>query len=166
MLIMATFNYTLELEQALLILEREGIDRRGIMIVPMDSQGGNMGIAREPDSDWQQNSVGTGVAVGTAFAVIGICRGFILEWGPLIWGLISAGSGFAVGFGLYALLHFKVWKRGVAVRGPEAAVIVRVGEENERLVRQVLWRHRALSIGRIANPDSSEEKAWGTATSV
>lgn len=160
MLIMATFDYSMELEQALLILEREGIERRGIMVVPLDPQTEHRSSLTEPPVSWTQRSFEAGIAVGTACSVLGISHGFIRAWGPLIWGLIMAFCGFGLGFGVYALLYFKLWRRRrESGKHPEAAVIVRGGPDNEKWIREILWSHNALSIGVIPSqplPDQAE----------
>jgi hypothetical protein len=166
MLIMAAFEYSTELEQALLTLEGEGIERRGIMVVHLDSPNQDRSVRMEPLPDWKQRSFEIGMASGTACAVVGISHGFITEWGPLIWGLLSAIGGFLLGYGVYAILHFKLWKRRTSGRHPEAVVIVRAGKGEESLVRQVLWRYHALSVGVVANQQVGLEQASVPTTSA
>ncbi|MDF2926465.1 MAG: hypothetical protein K0R57_5379 [Paenibacillaceae bacterium] len=149
MLVLATFDHSMELEQALLILEREGIERRGIMVVPLDALGRNSHIRFELPADWKERAFEIGMATGTASAVFGICLGFVWDWGPLIWGLLTAIGGFGIGYIIYGLVYHLLWKAGDPVKRPEAAVIVRGKEENVDLIRQVLWQHKALSLGIV-----------------
>lgn len=155
MLIMATFDHSLELEKALLLLEREGIERRGIMVVPLDTPGQDLNVRSEPLPDWKQRAFEVGMALGTACSVVGICVGYVLVWGPLLWGLIAAISGFCTGYGVYAVAHRKQWGTQVSGIRPEAAVIVRVEPDGAAMVRQVLWQHKALSMGII--PDQERQ---------
>lgn len=152
MLIMAAFHLSLEMEEALLILEKDGVERRSIMVVPLyTEQEGESGFSER--SDWVQASFEAGMALGTASAVVGISQGFIREWGPLIWGLITAISGFAVGFGLCALFHYRLWRKLTPGRHPEAMVVIRCQDEEISRIRTVLWRHRALSVGIAAGEE-------------
>lgn len=164
MLIMAIFEHSLELEQALLILEREGIERRGIMVVPMDSdeQGD---LSEEISTSWGQRAMGAGMATATASTVVGISQGFIREWGPLLWGLISAAGGFAAGWCIYALLHIarQDWGKRKAQKRHVAAVVVRAGEEKLGVVREILWNHHALAVGNV-DGQAPEEGSAGEAT--
>jgi hypothetical protein len=148
---MAAFHLSLELEEALLVLERDGVERRGIMVVPLYT--GPEGDSGGWKSDWVQASFESGMALGTASAVVGISQGFIREWGPLIWGLITALSGFAIGFGLCALFHYRLWRRLTPGRHPEAMIIVRCNPEEVDRLRTVLWRHGALSVGSVAKDE-------------
>lgn len=147
MLIMAAFHLSLELEEALLVLEKDGVERRGIMVVPLHT--GPEGEETGWKPDWVQTSFETGMALGTASAVVGISQGFIREWGPLIWGLITAVSGFLVGFALCALFQIRLWRRMTPGRHPEAMVIIRCKREETSRVRTVLWKHGALSVGCV-----------------
>lgn len=145
MLIMAAFHLSLELEEALLVLEKDGVERRGIMVVPLYN--GPVEDGAGWNSDWVQTSFEAGMALGTASAVVGISQGFIREWGPLIWGLITAVSGFFLGFGLCALFQYKLWRRMTPGRHPEAMIIIRCKPEDTGRVRTVLWQHGALAVG-------------------
>ncbi len=148
MLIMAAFHLSLELEEALLVLEKDGVERRGIMVVPLST--GPEGEGTGWKSDWIQTSFEAGMALGTASAVVGISQGFIRDWGPLIWGLITAISGFLLGFGLCALFHYRLWRKMTPGRHPEAMIVIRCRPEDTSRVRNVLWQHGALSVGCVA----------------
>jgi hypothetical protein len=46
-------------------------------------------------------AIEVGMACATGFSVLGASAGFVLAWGPVIWGLLAACFGFGIGFGLY-----------------------------------------------------------------
>ncbi len=51
-----------------------------------------------------------GMALATAFSVIGASIGFKLSWGPIYWGIISAFIGFILGLGI-KIFMFKVIRK-------------------------------------------------------
>lgn len=164
MLIIAAFHLSLELEEALLMLEQGGLERSGIMVVPLYTEP-EAATGFRQRSDWVQASFEAGMALGTASAVVGISQGFIRAWGPLIWGLLAALSGFTAGFVLCALFHYRLWRRLTPGRQPEAMVIIRCRPEEAGGIRAVLWRHRALSVGTSSveeqPPKPLEDRQYG-----
>jgi hypothetical protein len=154
MLIMGIFEQRIELEQALADMEHSGIGRSSIMVVPLDRFEG------EPFRymEWTSRAFEVGMACTTAGSVIGVCTGFVLDWGPVIWGLIWAVGGFTAGYGIYSLLH-KQWRsRGKASIKPEVAVIVRGSEEMSGIIRKLMWEYRAISVGRIPDGTSGSKE--------
>lgn len=153
MIIIGTFAHSIELEQALSQFEKLGIARRQLLVVCMDSQSKQSPEEQlSPEGSSSANGVEVGLATGTALSVIGTCVGFNLSWGPIIWGLITAIIGFFLGFGIHAMVR-KPLERLPKVN-PEVTVIVQCPEDQFERVRNVMWKHRALSVGRA---DASTE---------
>jgi hypothetical protein len=147
MLILAIFEQSIELEQALAELEGSLIPKEHIIVVFMDS-------SREKyhDSPMKPHAFEVGISMATGAAVIGASIGFALDFGPIIWGLIGAASGFILGVGTDLL--FRKWKKQTSrKRKPqEATVIIQCPEDKIRQVSEVLWRYHALSVGFADNP--------------
>ncbi|UUZ82926.1 hypothetical protein LJK88_02570 [Paenibacillus sp. P26] len=104
--------------------------------------------------------IGKGMALAVAFSVIGSSKGFVLEWGPIYWGLIGAGGGFALGF-LIDLYINKVYKKNKRrTRGKVSEVVLIVECENNQVewVESLLWEHLALGLAKI-KPHSAEMEA-------
>ncbi|MNN92241.1 hypothetical protein D3C81_2104900 [compost metagenome] len=98
--------------------------------------------------------------------MVGISHGFVTEWGPIIWGLLAAVGGFIIGYSVFALLHFKLWRRDASGKRPEAVVIVRGRLDQENLIRQVLWSHHALSVGVVAGQTPADGNRPAPTTSA
>jgi hypothetical protein len=147
MLILAIFEQSIELEQALAELEGSLIPKEHILVVFMDSS-----QAKYHDSPLKPHAFEVGISFATGAAVIGASAGFTLALGPIIWGLIGASSGFI--FGVGADLLFRKWKKqNSRKRKPqEATVIIQCPEDKTRQVSEVLWRNQALSVGFAGNP--------------
>ncbi|OAS16389.1 hypothetical protein [Paenibacillus oryzisoli] len=151
MLIISTFEHSIEVEEALAVLEHMGVPRNEIMTVMMDNY---MDI---PDNNYNSNpnkkslAFEVGMATATAFTVIGICIGFIMYLGPIIWGVMCAIGGFSIGYCITRFLQTRVFKHVLRkkVQLPELAVIIQCQEERYREITHVLWESQALSVGKI-----------------
>jgi hypothetical protein len=159
MLIVSTFEHSLEVEQALAVLEKTGIDRDSILVVPMDPYHEDPNKLTLRAVDIQARAFEVGMAVATASCVIGSSVGFILHWGPIAWGLISAVVGFAIGFGAVCWAKMLRGERAIACSPrrpvPEIAVIIQCCETKSAAVHDVLWQYRAISVGESTEPASS-----------
>lgn len=110
MLIISTFEHSIEVEEALAVLERMGLPRNEIMTIMMDN------YMEIPDHNYNSNpnkkmlAFEVGMATSTGFAVIGISLGFMLYLGPIIWGVIGAICGFMTGYYLTRFIQTKLLK--------------------------------------------------------
>ncbi|HEY0826647.1 MAG TPA: hypothetical protein VGE40_00980, partial [Bacilli bacterium] len=85
----------------------------------------------------------------TGFTVIFSSYGFMLEWGPIIWGLIGAALGFAFGLIIdFIKTKGKPFKKGKR-QLTEVFVLVQCNEEQVQTVEKVLWEHKALGVGKL-----------------
>jgi hypothetical protein len=149
----ATFEQSIDLEQALAEMESSLVSRDQILVVYMDNEPSPeklTGRTREIHS----NAFEVGIACATGSAVIGACIGFVLVWGPIIWGLICVIIGFSIGYSLYYFL-----KKGKAhtlrlKKEPEVLVIIQCAEIQVHKIREILWKYQALTVGQKADPSS------------
>lgn len=142
MLLIGCFANTIELEQALAVIEQNGIERRHILAVGMDL------LTEKPEHSKKSDAIETGTAWATAFAVIGVAVGFRLAWGPIIWGLVGTAFGFGAGFGLHRLLRGGSPRPRDLAWMPEVTVIVQCPAHKSDAVRSVMYRSGALSVGK------------------
>lgn len=145
--IIGAFEQTIELEQALLVLENH-VAREQILVVFMDDEPSQIELTGRT-RDIRSNAFEFGMATGTGTSVIGISAGFALAGGPIIWGLLSGIVGFSIGFGLYYFPRKKKARSGLPKKMPEATVIVRCTEYQSDSIKEVLWKHSALTIGTV-----------------
>ncbi|UJF32906.1 DUF5683 domain-containing protein [Paenibacillus hexagrammi] len=147
--IVGTFEHSTELEQALSLLEHKGIERSRIVPILMNSSKENGSVTSGPPSDRTMKAVELGMALATACGVIGISRGFILEWGPIIWGIISAVCGFLVGFSLFLLFTPRSGHSlgKLPKRMPEVTLMIQCRQEEASSIQDILWLHKAISVG-------------------
>ncbi|AEI38925.1 hypothetical protein [Paenibacillus mucilaginosus] len=163
MLVIGTFEHRVELEQALLQLEYQGVPQRCILAVPMAvTPQGPFKYSGQP-SDLSAKSFEVGMACATAFSVLGISAGFVLEPGPILCGILAAVGGFFLGQGLYRKYTASSGQLSPlrAPRLPEVTVIVRCSRQQVPQVAEVMWKHHALTVGEAEDEGEPEEREAG-----
>ncbi|WP_226037361.1 hypothetical protein [Aquibacillus saliphilus] len=147
----STFENNAFLEIALSVLEKEGITKEKIFAIPLDNRAEERRVFDSLHRSDGTSLIDIGMALATAFAVIGASIGFKLAWGPIYWGLIGAFIGFVVGFSirLFAELVLKKKKRRLRGRHSEVILIVDCEELQIELVETILWEHFALGVAKV-----------------
>lgn len=151
MLVIGTFEHSIELEEALVVLEHNGISRTHILVVPMDTDSTPPSQYIGKSRDRLYKGIEVGMACATASSVIGISIGFVLTWGPIIWALIFALIGFAIAFGIFMLTNMNS-HRHLPKKLPEITVIVQCLEDQSILVMETMWKYRVMTVGRASEP--------------
>ena len=159
MYIYASFDYSAFLELAITDLEKRGIARDHILAVPLDKRVEERMLL---DTIHRADGISLfdGAAVlGAIFMELGVIYGFILEWGPITWGLIGLLGGAILGFLLdYFYGRIRGHKKKKATRNQVKAgennnteVILTVFCENSQyeMVQKVLWDNRAFGVGKL-----------------
>jgi hypothetical protein len=150
--VVSSFTHSEYLELALTSLEQSGISRKHIMAVPLDKPKETRRLMDTMHYSDGVSFLDAAMAWSTVFAVISSCYGFILTWGPIVWGLIGAVVGFAFGF-LMDLLFHRRRRRGkrdkTAFARTEVFVLVECPEKKAAEVEQIFWEHFALGVAQI-----------------
>lgn len=150
MFVAATFDYSLYLELAITDLEKRGIPRENIGGIPLDRR-----IEERKLLDTIHRSDGISLfdgaaALATVFMLFGAIYGFILKWGPILWGLIGFFFGAALGLAIDLLVDkirsYKDKKR-TKDKSPEIVLLVKCEESQYEMVQKVLWDNLALGVG-------------------
>ncbi|WP_240545889.1 hypothetical protein [Paenibacillus artemisiicola] len=146
--IFSTFQHSHYLELAISELKDKEIN--AIYAIPLDN--------RQPDTkllDTMHGMDGTslvdlGLILAMMGGTIGVARGFILDWGPVIWGLIGSAGGFAIGFAIDLLvtLYRRRKLRTVKQKHGEVILIVQCSNEQSALVEQTLWGNMAIGVAK------------------
>ncbi|SDO73102.1 hypothetical protein SAMN04487897_12093 [Paenibacillus sp. yr247] len=144
--VIASFNHSIYLELAITALEEAGIPKEHIYAVSLQ---GRPIKPKMFDSIYGSDGVSlfdAGVALATAFAVIGSSYGFILKGGAILWGLIGAIIGFTIGL-MIDIAHKKK-KANRTSRGKKTEVIVLVtcAKEEAKQIQTVFWEHHAIGV--------------------
>jgi len=98
MYLVASFHYNLHTEIAITKLEQLGIPPEQILAVPLEKRGETRNIFDTIHHADGISMFDGGAILGTACMVLGVIYGFVLEWGPIVWGLLGLAGGFLAGF--------------------------------------------------------------------
>ncbi|MGM0840013.1 MAG: hypothetical protein ACQEWE_04750 [Bacillota bacterium] len=150
MKIFSTFEHNAYLEMAITLLEEQGIKKEDIFAMPLDKRREKRQVFDSIHRSDGTSLIDIGVALATAFSVIGASIGFDLAWGPIFWGLIGAAAGFMIGFMIRILTEVVLKPRRKSLKGKSSEVILIIAcEENQGdMVEGILWEHYALGVGK------------------
>ena len=150
LLVIATFENSLFIELAISALEQKEIPKEKILAAPLDKR-------TEPrqlfDTIHRADgfSLFDGAAIlGTCLMLLGAIYGYVLKWGPIIWGIIGAVSGLLLGFSIKWLL-LKKNDRGSKKITSEIVIMIRCEDYQWEAVEKILWDNGALGLTRIKN---------------
>jgi hypothetical protein len=148
MFVIATFENSIYIELAIAALEKQGIPKDMILAAPLDKRKELRGLF---DTIHKSDgfSLFDGPAIlGTCLMLLGAIYGYILEWGPILWGIIGALSGLLLGFVIKMLL-LKKNKRGSNNITSEIVLMVRCEDHKWESVEKILWENLALGLTKI-----------------
>ncbi|TLS49064.1 hypothetical protein FE782_27505 [Paenibacillus antri] len=151
MQVFSTFEHSMYLELAISSLEKFGIPKDRIFAVPLANRTEERTLVDTLHRSDGVSLIDLGMALATAFSVIGASIGFVLAWGPIYWGLIGGAAGFVIGLGI-KLFYIKVIKaKQRLLKGKHAEVILVVDcdETKAEKVESILWDHLALGVSKV-----------------
>jgi hypothetical protein len=148
--VISSFDHSTYLELAINALEQSGIAKSNIIAVPLDKGGGKANIIDTIDRSDGVSLIDTGMVLATALSVVCASIGFVLEWGPIIWGLIGAGTGFLIGLGIDIWVNKKKNKKHLSKgKNTEVFVLVNCNEEQSEVVETIFWKYLALGVATL-----------------
>lgn len=147
----STFECNQYVEMAISTLEKNGILKENIFAVPLDNRIENRKVFDTIHRSDGITFIDIGIAMATAFSVIGASIGFKLTWGPIYWGLISAFIGFVLGFAIRLFIELILKRRKRVRKGKHSEIILIIDceEAKAELVENILWEHFALGVAKI-----------------
>ncbi|ATW26156.1 hypothetical protein [Candidatus Formimonas warabiya] len=157
MFVVGSFEYNLHLELAISELEKKGIHRDAIAAVIMDSRVEERKILDTIHRADGISSFDAAALLGTFGMLLGAIYGFVLYWGPIIWGLIGLLSGAILGLlgdiflsQIFGKKRLSSKATGTA-KGTAAQVVIIVECRNDlaEMVKNILWDNLALAVGTL-----------------
>jgi len=151
MQIFSTFDHSMYVELAIIELEKRGITKEQIFAVPLDNRKEERKLFDSLHRSDGVSLIDLALALSTALSVAGASMGFELEWGPIIWGIIGAFSGFVLGVVIKWCYLKLANKKQKLLRGrhSETILIVDCKKEQSEIVECILWEHFALGVAKI-----------------
>jgi hypothetical protein len=149
MYIVSTFEHSVYLELAITAIQMKGIKKENIMAIPMDKKGEQRRLFDSIHSSDGLSLLDLPAILATIGGIFGGIYGFVLEWGPLLWGLIAILIGFLLGFIIKLSVTKKYNNRQEDKRGAEVVLIIDCIESQLEAVKDILWSHNALGVRKL-----------------
>lgn len=148
MFIVSTFEQSIYLELVITAIEQKGISNNKIMAVPLEKRKHARAMYDSLHRADGVSMIDLAAILGTCFMLLGTVYGFILAWGPIIWGIIGAVSGILVGYtAKWIWLKRKHYQTKPV--SAETVLIIHCDEKEGDMLEQLLWEHLALGVSRI-----------------
>ena len=144
----SSFTQSIHLELAVTELEQIGLTRKNILAVPLDRRPQQLLFDTETRADGI-NLLDGPAALGTAGMVLGVIYGFVLPWGPIIWGIIGLFGGAAAGLGFDYIVHRRRTPSRSGSGAATVVLLVHCDRKQAATVADVLWRNHARGVGRL-----------------
>ncbi|MGF6953767.1 hypothetical protein QF028_006272 [Neobacillus sp. B4I6] len=148
MFVIVTFENSIFIELAITALEQNGISNDKILAAPLDKRSEPRKLFDTIHREDGLSLFDAAAMLGTCFMLLGAIYGYVLKWGPIIWGIIGAVSGLLLGF-LIKLLLVKKSKGGVKNIRSEIVLMIRCEEHQWESVEKIIWENNALGMTRI-----------------
>ncbi|MDC3413583.1 hypothetical protein NC797_09070 [Aquibacillus sp. 3ASR75-11] len=149
MQVYATFEHSTYIELAIKHLEENGI--QDIFAVPLDNRTEERKLFDTIHRSDGTSFIGTGMILAVFTSTIGANRGFVLEWGPIYWGVIGALIGFILGV-IIDLIRYKIRKSPTKLlkgKNSEVILIIECQSDQGKLVEDILWTNLALGVAKV-----------------
>ena len=128
MYIVSTFDHSNYLELAITAIQMKGIAKENILGVSMDKRGEERKLFDTLHSSDGLSMLDLPIILGTLFCLFGSIYGFILTWGPVLWGLIGLFAGFSLGLIIKLITTKKYDNRQKKLKATEVVLIIECKE--------------------------------------
>ena len=138
MYIISTFEHSINLEKAIMAVQTKGIEKQNILAVPLDKRGEEHGLLDSiPHADGL-TLLDLSLMLGSVFMLLGAIYGFILTWGPIIWGIIGMFSGIGIGLIIKIIFTKKYTKWRWDKKTSEVVLIIECPENQTEAIKDML----------------------------
>lgn len=153
MYIFATFEHSINIELAISALEKKGIPKDKIIAAPLDKRKTPRQLFDTMHRSDGYSMIDLAAVLGTVFMLLGAIYGYVLTWGPIIWGIIGALFGLISGFIIKFLILKKKSQEDVKPVTKsiisEVILLIHCEENQGNIVEQILWNHYALGLTKL-----------------
>jgi hypothetical protein len=144
----STFQHSHYVELAISKLKEHEVDN--IYAVPLDNHSVDLKLIDNIHGTDGTSLVDIGLILAMMGGTIGVARGFVLDWGPVFWGLIGAAGGFAIGF-IYDITSTLIKRKKIRtakIKLGEIILIVQCSNDQSQIVEKTLWKNLALGVAK------------------
>jgi len=149
MYIISTFDHSNYLELAITAIQMKGIAKENILGVSMDKRGEDRKLFDTIHSSDGLSLLDLPIILATLFCLFGSIYGFILTWGPVLWGLIGLFAGLSLGLIIKLITTKKYNHRQNKLKATEVVLIIECKENQSDMVKDLLWENHALGVRKL-----------------
>lgn len=149
MYIISTFEHSISLEKAITAIQMKGIVKENILAVPMDKRGEEQKLFDSIHYSDGLSLLDLPFILGSFCTLFGGIYGFILKWGPIIWGLIGLAAGFGIGIAIKLIVTKKFSQQRTNKKVSEVVLIIECKEHQMETVKDILWAHKAFGVRKL-----------------
>ena len=150
MYVVSTFDHSNYLELAVRAMQMKGISKENILGVPMDKRGEEAKLFDTIHSSDGLSMLDLPIVLATLFCLVGSIYGFLLTWGPVLWGLIGIAVGFSLGLIIKLITTKKYNNRQEKPKSTEVVLIIECKETQVEIVKDLLWANHALGVRKLS----------------
>lgn len=146
MYVFSVFELSAKTEDAITALQTKGIAKAAILAMPLNSRNESKGLFDTAHYSDNSSTMALPFIIATMCTLLGSVLGFQLYWGPIIWGLIGAIAGLAVGLCISVVIA--LYKKRHQQKAHKALVVVLVNCDagQSGFVQDVLWSNAAIGV--------------------
>jgi hypothetical protein len=150
MYIVSTFEHSNYLELAVTAIQIKGIAKENILAIPLDKRGEDRQLFDTLHSSDGLSLFDLPMILATLFCIFGSIYGFVLTWGPIIWGIIGLFAGFGLGLIIKLISTRKYGNRQKKQKATEVVLLIECQENQLEMVKDTLWKHNALGVSKLS----------------
>ncbi|MBK1811606.1 hypothetical protein JHL18_13355 [Clostridium sp. YIM B02505] len=148
--IVSTFDHSIYLELAISEIQMKGIKKENILAIPIDKRDEDIKLFDSIHSSDGLSLFDLPAILGVIFGIFGEVYGFILKWGPFLWGLIGILIGGLLGLIIKLILTKNSKRRSKDKRGTEVVLIIECLDTQIDMIKSVLWSNKALGVSSLS----------------
>lgn len=150
MYIISTFDHSNYLELAITAIQMKGIAKEKILGVSLDKRGEERKLFDTLHSSDGLSMLDLPIILATLFCIFGSIYGFILTWGPVLWGIIGMFIGFTIGLLIKLITNKKYNSRENKLKSSEVVLIIECQETQVEMIKDLLWENHALGVRKLS----------------
>lgn len=149
MYIISTFDYSINLEMAITLIQTKGVEKEKIFAIPVDKANEKLNLMDTIHHSDSVSLLDLAAILGAIFMLFGSIYGFVFKWGPVWWGVIGLVCGVGLGVAIKLFMLRKYIGRRKSTKEPEVILIVECKESIVGTVVDLLWSNHALGVSKL-----------------
>jgi hypothetical protein len=147
--IVSTFDHCIYLELAITEIEEIGIKKENILAIPMDKKNDGIKLFDSIHNSDGLSLLDLPAILAVIFGIFGGIYGFVLKWGPFLWGLIAIVTGIILGL-IIKLIVIKKYKYDYVKKDIEVVLIIQCNDTELDMIKAILWSNKALGVSSLS----------------